>query len=33
MFMTNHAVDIGPGTQGMTIASFLSSEMHLQKNP
>ena len=31
--MTNHATGIGTCTQGMTIPSYLSSEMHLQKIP
>ena len=31
MFMTNHAAGVGTCTQGMTIPSYLSSEMHLQK--
>ena len=33
MSMTNHAVGVGICTQGMTIPSYLSSEMHLQKFP
>ena len=33
MSMTNHAAGIGTCVQGMTIPSYLSSEMHLQKNP
>ena len=34
MSMTNHAADIGTCTQsGMTIPSYLSSEMHLVKFP
>ena len=32
-FMTNHAAGVGTCTQGMTIPSYLSSEMHLQKFP
>ena len=32
-FMTNHAGGVGTCTQGMTIPSYLSSEMHLQKFP
>ena len=33
MLLTNHAVGIGTCIQGMTIPSYLSSEMHLQKVP
>ena len=33
MFMTNRAVGIGTCVQGMTIPSYLSSKMHLQKFP
>ena len=31
--MTNHAVGFGTCIQGMSIPSYLSSEMHLQKFP
>ena len=31
MSMTDHAAGVGTCTQGMTIPSYLSSEMHLQK--
>ena len=33
MFMTNRVVGIGTCIQGMTIPSYLSSKMHLQKFP
>ena len=33
MFMTNRAVGIGTCVEGMTIPSYLSSKMHLQKFP
>ena len=33
VFVTNHAVGIGTSIQGMTIPSYLSSKMHLQKFP